>query len=72
MTESYYRNALGSKTHSALIESKAEAGKLIERTIFTSETLRDKTDERKYYAQLFDEVSKIMGAFAQEVAGNMR
>lgn len=72
MTESEYRNILGYEIHDALIKSKAMAGKMIERAVLYTENDEDELDKDKRYAQLFDEISRIMCAFALEMNTNMR
>lgn len=71
MTESEYRTIFGTKIHDAMIESKAEAGKWIER-LFIFNDIDEHEDRSKYYAQLFDEVLRIVAAFSLEVAGSMK
>lgn len=70
MTESEYRIIFGAKIHDAMIEAKADAGKRIERLFIYNDN--DELDESKYYAQLFDEVTRMVAAFSLEVAGSMR
>lgn len=69
-SESMYRMKFGIKIRDAMIKSKAEAGREIERVVVYTEN--DELDEDEYYAALFNEVSKIMGAFALELTASMR